>query len=263
MSKLITNKLNFKMGETNKDVAIVNGFLKRFGYVTKEIAAVANLTGAEPEVFDVSTALALKRYQRANKLVESGKYDVATATVMSQPRCGFPDVADFVVDGRKWTHTNITYTIENTPANLSIGQIRNSIAQALSIWTAVTPLEFSEIPQQQNADFRIKFVEGDHSDGVPFDGPGFVLAHAFFPPPNSGELAGDAHFDTAETWNVVIPTPTSEFDIITVAAHEFGHSLGLAHSQVQGALMFPTYNGPHRFLAADDVTGIQSIYGKK
>lgn len=261
MSKLIANKINLKTGAKHNDVAIVKGFLQRFGYITKEIDEVAELTGVAEDVYDVSTALAVKRYQRANKLVETGEYDAATAAVMSQPRCGFPDVADFVLVNRRWPNTNISYSIANTPANLTMAQIRDAIAQALNLWAAVTPLRFTEVSPQQPAEFRIHFVVGDHGDGVSFDGPGFVLAHAFFPPPNSGELAGDAHFDTAETWNVELPTPTSEFDLITVAAHEFGHSLGLAHSQVQGALMFPTYSGPHRFLAADDVAGIRAVYG--
>ena len=50
---------------------------------------------------------------------------------------------------------------------------------------------------------------------------------------------------------------------MTVAAHEFGHSLGLAHSTDPGALMFPFYGGARRFLGADDVLGIQTIYGAR
>lgn len=52
--------------------------------------------------------------------------------------------------------------------------------------------------------------------------------------------------------------------LFLVAAHEFGHSLGLSHSKDAGALMYPmySYSDPDTFvLPQDDVKGIQSLYG--
>ena len=110
----------------------------------------------------------------------------------------------------------------------------------------------------------IRFVSGDHGDGFPFDGPSGVLAHAFYPsipPAPVTPIMGDAHFDDAETWTVAVPPAGGTFDLVTVAAHEFGHSLGLGHSAVTGALMAPFYGGPQRTLHNDDIAGIQSLYG--
>ncbi|KAL0272400.1 UNVERIFIED_CONTAM: hypothetical protein PYX00_005383 [Menopon gallinae] len=53
--------------------------------------------------------------------------------------------------------------------------------------------------------------------------------------------------------------------LFAVAAHEFGHSLGLSHSSVQESLMFPWYQvlPPNFELPEDDKHGIQYLYGAK
>ena len=49
-----------------------------------------------------------------------------------------------------------------------------------------------------------------------------------------------------------------------MAAHEFGHALGLPHSDVYEALMYPFYKGykANFELPLDDTGAIQALYGK-
>lgn len=51
-------------------------------------------------------------------------------------------------------------------------------------------------------------------------------------------------------------------DLLQVAAHEFGHVLGLQHSLEPGAVMSPFYSESYPpQLSEDDVRGIQYLYG--
>lgn len=53
------------------------------------------------------------------------------------------------------------------------------------------------------------------------------------------------------------------YSLFLVAAHEFGHALGLDHSNVPEALMYPNYHYREDFpLNKDDIEGIQYLYGE-
>ncbi|PKU41798.1 stromelysin-1-like [Limosa lapponica baueri] len=89
--------------------------------------------------------------------------------------------------------------------------------------------------------------------------PGGSVAHAYAP---GKDFGGDAHFDEDETWT----KSTEGTNLFYVAAHEFGHSLGLFHSKDPNALMYPVYRkfDPSVFpLNQDDINGIQYLYGCK
>lgn len=113
--------------------------------------------------------------------------------------------------------------------------------RAFESWVPYTNLKFEPIEDYHAADIRVVFGRYHHGDRYPFDGPGYTLAHAYFPYEfgrlllphpyflSSGAFGGDIHFDEDEDWTVNVTAQGGGLDFFTVAQHEIGHSLGLSH----------------------------------
>ncbi|RXN32616.1 collagenase 3-like protein [Labeo rohita] len=234
----------------DEDEATAERYLKSFYNLTDETISVRKETSSMTEK--------MKEMQEFFGLKVTGKMDQETMEMMKKPRCGVPDVAAYsTFGGIKWQTNKLTYRILNYTPDMSRAEVDESMERALQVWAKVTPLKFTRI-HSGTADIMISFGTRNHGDAYPFDGPRGTLAHAFAPSPGIG---GDAHFDDDESFTF---RSSRGFVLFLVAAHEFGHSLGLSHSNVRGALMFPTYSftDPDRFsLPSDDIRGIQSLYG--
>lgn len=164
-----------------------------------------------------------------------------------------------------WGNTGLSYWFDNGTADIAGDAEEQSVRDAMALWSQVSPVTFFEL--SWNPQIRIRWGAGSHGDAYPFDGPGNgvenVLAHTFFPCAGGG-IAGDMHFDEYETWTTSArPDDSSPVDLMTVAAHELGHSIGLDESDDPGALMYPYYSGSHRYLGWDDIAGVQSLYGRR
>ncbi|XP_053578028.1 matrix metalloproteinase-9 [Bombina bombina] len=73
--------------------------------------------------------------------------------------------------------------------------------------------------------------------------------------------ATTSSYDQDRKWGFC---PDQGYSLFLVAAHEFGHALGLEHSDVRDALMYPMYSYVSDFhLHKDDVRGIQYLYGAR
>lgn len=240
-------------------------YLQRYGYMNGT-QSNANLI-SEDSFHD-----AIVNFQRFAGIPETGVVDNLTVRFMQMPRCGNKDRSGkgengrrkrkrrkrYALQGSKWRRQELTYRISQYPTRFAHKkhEVDAQIEKAFKIWSQVAPIDFV-VKKEGRVHIDIRFASGEHGDGDPFDGPGNTLAHAYFP-----QYGGDAHFDDQEYWTVDSYAGTNIFQ---VAAHELGHSLGLGHSSVREALMAPFYQKykPNFKLHADDVLGIQALYGDK
>jgi hypothetical protein len=150
------------------------------------------------------------------------------------------------------------YSFGTLTNRLPATQVQAVILQALATWAQYVQVNYAPASLASKRTISISFATGNHGDGYPFDGPGGVVAHTFYPaPPNAEPIAGDMHFDASESWGIGSGT-----DLFSVALHEAGHALGLPHTDVPGAVMYPYYHVTTG-LTPLDVTAIRGLYASR
>jgi peptidoglycan hydrolase-like protein with peptidoglycan-binding domain len=259
-------------GNKTRGIRDLKKYLKQFGYLS--------YNHSNDDDFDDVLESAVKTYQLNYHLNATGTLDDKTVSTMIMPRCGVPDIINSTnwmhlekkwhQDGHGSFHTvshyaffprnpkwppskyHLTYGFVEGTSTIAI----NAVVQAFQAWASRTHFTFSLV--QRNGlrpDITIGFFRRDHGDGLPFDGAGGLLAHAFAP------TDGRLHYDGDERWTV--GAVKGAFDLQTVAMHEIGHNLGLQHSSVREAIMFPYISpGTTKGLHPDDIEGIKVLYNK-
>uniref|UniRef100_A0A673YRU0 Matrix metalloproteinase-9 n=1 Tax=Salmo trutta TaxID=8032 RepID=A0A673YRU0_SALTR len=110
-------------------------------------------------------------------------------------------------------------------------------------------------------------VIGGNSEGEPCHFPFIFLGKKYDSCTSEGRgdgrlwCATTSDFDADTKWGFC---QDRGYSLFLVAAHEFGHALGLDHSNIRNALMYPMYSYVEDFsLHKDDIEGIHYLYGSK
>ncbi|RVW36531.1 hypothetical protein VitviT2T_003015 [Vitis vinifera] len=236
-----------KKGDKREGIQKVKQYLQRYGYLSS-----THYSQMGSDDFDDALESSLKAFQTFYHLNSTGTLDAPTATLMSKPRCGFPDHPP---NSNSTINPNYAYilSVKWPPDQMHIhyvvfpgSQPEQPITNGFNAWAAVSKFTFERVREESRAVLRVTF---GHRDG-----PGGTLGSAA-PSYTDATII----LDEDDSWTVgAVP---GSHDLETVVTHEIGHILGLAHSQYKEALMYALIDdGVIKKLAQDDIDGIRVRY---
>ena len=171
-----------------------------------------------------------------------------------------------------WDSAEIAYSIhEDVPAQLDVDAVTAAIQSAAEAWTIPAATGQAPLPlfkasgdtKQQGASYTDGVHSVSFSDSWSNDPDLLAITYVWYN--SDGELI---HFDIEinaddHSWSTSPETASAgTYDLQNALAHEFGHALGLEHSEISDATMAPSAvdGGIKRDLHADDIEGMKHLY---
>ncbi len=195
----------------------------------------------------------------------------------------------------RWPNNSMTWSLNPTTKSNVTGTaaaVHQALVNAFTAWQTATlkgqvvaQLAITQGPNSTLTTVNasdcinvVSFVDSTSRDFSTGTVAFAAVATDFGPPPTTYTCAGnptpktcslpsciidaDIMFSPTQPFSTATPTPTGDFDVQSVATHEIGHALGLDHSGIAAAVMYPFGDvgaGP-RTLAVDDSAGIAFLY---
>jgi hypothetical protein len=164
--------------------------------------------------------------------------------------CGTPSrnlsgiqIQTFGSPGGQWSRGRLTFSIDPSGANLPAAVVNTTITRAFALWQAIIPFFFNFQQVPAGGDIRAAF-------GGPEANPqltkGGKLGVGSFPE------KGMIFFNKSVPWTAA--------SLFSVALHEVGHALGLAHSDSRTSLMYP-YDLNMATIDAESAESLRLNYG--
>ena len=172
-------------------------------------------------------------------------------------------VGAYAVLGYRWAQPVVPYYINTANMDVAPTAIEPAIRTGASAWTVQSGTSFAFAfagysTQATNTNDGINLVMFRNASS----GSALATTYTWF----SGTRMIDADivfWDAGFTFFTGSSGCSGGFYIEDVATHEFGHALGLGHSTVAAATMYPsisTCSQGARTLDADDIAGVLSLY---
>ena len=159
-------------------------------------------------------------------------------------------------DGPGLGGAELTYYVGNAPTGITQTEFEATVENALQVWADEIDVSFTQtnLPNQPDSiDFTSR----------PIDGTNGILAQAYFPDDlNRGSIAGDVRFDSMDNWEVGNEQGYRATDLMYVAVHEIGHSLGIEHLDDHDSVLASTVSANQSFegLSQHDIDAAMELY---
>jgi matrix metalloproteinase-14 (membrane-inserted) len=176
---------------------------------------------------------------------------------------GMRETSGYVLNGPSWAPGPVLFRVNTTNLDLPDAVIPPALIVGADAWSS-----------QTNAAFRFQYDGTSTVTSNTFDSlnvvmfrnasSGSAIATAYWWSSGSRIIDADIVFwDGAFQFFTGSTGCSNGFYIEDIAAHEFGHALGLGHSAITGATMAPSVSScasGNRSLHADDIAGVEALY---
>ncbi|XP_028801832.1 metalloendoproteinase 2-MMP-like [Neltuma alba] len=260
-SFLSSNGGRIRIGRFVAGISKIKNYFSFFGYLN------STLDSDFTDEFSAELESTIELFQNTFHLNVTGQPDDATVSLITLPRCALPDVningPSAVTAGRTtsftkwWPEGKNELTYAFSPENETSTSVKDVFADAFRRWSEVTKLNFSETTSFNEASIQIMFSSLDGNLGV--------VGGAW---PDNTTTSWDVVLDSDEKWALPSEdmTESDELDLESAVMHQMGHVLGLSHSAIEEAIMYPFIVPSKKRkvdFAKDDLEKIQQLYSAK
>jgi len=173
------------------------------------------------------------------------------------------DTSAYATNGATWAQRPVPYSINTANLDLADATVEPAVRAGADTWAT-----------QSSAAVGFAYTGRSTQTTTGYDGlnlvvfrnasSGSAIATTYYWSSGSRIVDADIVFwDAAFQFFAGVTGCSGGFYIEDIAAHEFGHALGMGHSAIQAATMYPSTsacNANNRTLDADDLAGILFLY---